>query len=120
MDAVLRTGERFGLKTNGEPWFRRAGSCPRGIFCGFRPLADSTLLFLICSYHLMTYRPASWRIPPPKQMEKLATEAARRPANAAGAPEVPLPPEYWDSLLQNPQAASSGLRTRHRRLAAIR
>jgi hypothetical protein len=59
-------------------------------------------------------------MPTPKQMEKLATEAARRPANAAGAPEAPLPQEYWDSLLQDPQAASGGPQPRHRRLFEIR
>jgi hypothetical protein len=56
----------------------------------------------------------------PKQMEKPATQAARRPANAAASPEAPLPSEYWDSILQDPQAASSGPRTRHRRLSEIR
>jgi hypothetical protein len=60
----------------------------------------------------MTDRPASWRMPTPKQMEKLAAEASRKPGLAAGAPEYPLPPEYWLSVLQDPRALSSGLQTR--------
>jgi hypothetical protein len=36
-------------------------------------------------------------MPTPKQMEKLAAEAARKPRNAAAAPEALLPAEYWDS-----------------------
>jgi hypothetical protein len=58
-------------------------------------------------------------MPTPKQMEKLAAEAARRPVNAAAAPEEPLPVEYWDSILEDPQAVSSGSKTRHRRLSEI-
>jgi hypothetical protein len=64
----------------------------------------------------MTDRPASWRMPTPKQMEKLAAEASRKPALSAGAPEEPLPPEYWQSLLQDPRALSHGLQTRQKRL----
>jgi hypothetical protein len=38
-------------------------------------------------------------MPTPKQMEKLATEAARKPANAALSPDEPLPViEYRASL----------------------
>ena len=88
-------------------------------FSGFRLSADSTLMFLLCSSEGMTDRPASWRMPTPKQMEKLAAEAARRPANAAAALEAPLPAEYWDSVLKDPQAVSSGSETRHRRLSEI-
>jgi hypothetical protein len=44
----------------------------------------------------MTDRPASWRMPIPKQMEKLAAEAARRPGPSAAGPDAPLPAEYWD------------------------
>jgi hypothetical protein len=58
-------------------------------------------------------------MPTPKQMEKLAAEAARRPTNAAAAPEAPLPAEYWDSILQDPRATSGGARTRHRPLSEI-
>jgi hypothetical protein len=66
----------------------------------------------------MTDRPASWRMPTPKQMEKLAAEG-RKPALPAGAPEEPLPPEYWQSMLQDPRALSGGPQTRQRRLSEI-
>ena len=44
-------------------------------------------------------------MPNPKQMEKLAAEAARRrgPAAAAG-PDAPLPDGYWESVLKDPRA----------------
>jgi hypothetical protein len=45
-------------------------------------------------------------------MEKLAAETSRKQALSAGAPEEPLPPEYWQSVLQDPRALSSGLQTR--------
>jgi hypothetical protein len=67
----------------------------------------------------MTDRPASWRMPNPKQMEKLAAEASRKPANAPGAPEEPLPPEYWQSVLQDPRALSNPPGARQRRLSEI-
>jgi hypothetical protein len=76
-------------------------------------------MFLICSNRPMADRPASWRMPTPKQMEKLAAEAARKPANAAVAPEAPLPPEYWQSVLQDPRALSGGLQTRQKPLSEI-
>jgi hypothetical protein len=51
-------------------------------------------------------RPASWRMPSPKQMEKLAREAARQPdAKPDPAPGDPLPEELWDSVLADPRAA---------------
>jgi hypothetical protein len=53
-------------------------------------------------------------MPTPKQMEKLAAEAHRHLELPAGAPEEPLPPEYWQSLLQDPRALSNGLQTRQR------
>lgn len=54
----------------------------------------------------MNDRPASWRMPSPKQFEKMAAEAARRrdPA-AAPAPADPTPDELWTSLLGDPRAA---------------
>jgi hypothetical protein len=67
----------------------------------------------------MNDRPASWRMPTPKQMEKLAAEASRRPTLPAGAPEERLPAEYWQSVLQDPRARSSGLQTRQMRLSEI-
>jgi hypothetical protein len=67
----------------------------------------------------MTDRPASWRMPTPKQMEKLANEAARKPAEPAGAPQEPLPPEYWQSVLSDARALSNPPETRQKRLSEI-
>ncbi|MGY4498341.1 hypothetical protein ACVWYH_002272 [Bradyrhizobium sp. GM24.11] len=63
-------------------------------------------------------------MPTPKQMEKLAAEAARRRGPSAAAPDAPLPAEYWDSLLKDPQlkdprAGAAGAQLRQRRLAEI-
>jgi hypothetical protein len=76
-------------------------------------------MFLLCSNCPMTDRPASWRMPTPKQMEKLAAEASRKPGLPAGAPEDPLPAEYWQSMLQDPRALSSGLQTRQMPLSKL-
>jgi hypothetical protein len=67
----------------------------------------------------MTDRPASWRMPTPKQMEKLAAEATRRPEAPVAAPDAPLPAEYWDSVLRDPRAQADGAQIRQRRLAEI-
>lgn len=67
----------------------------------------------------MTDRPASWRMPTPKQMEKLAAEAARRPAAPSGAPDAPLPAEYWESVLKNPRAIATEAQMRQRRLSEM-
>src|SRR5258705_7888851 len=67
----------------------------------------------------MTDRPASWRMPTPKQMEKLAAEAARRPAAPAAAPDAPLQAEYWESVLKDPRAGATGAQMRQRRLSEI-
>src|ERR1700754_779474 len=65
----------------------------------------------------MTDRPASWRMPTPKQMEKLAAELARRPGPTAATPDEPLPTENWGSVLKDPPAAATG--TRQQRLSEI-
>jgi hypothetical protein len=67
----------------------------------------------------MTDRPASWRMPTLKQMEKLAAIAARRPAVPVAAPDEPLPAEYWESVLKDPRAAANDIQMRQRRLAEI-
>jgi hypothetical protein len=67
----------------------------------------------------MTDRPASWRMPTPKQMEKLAAEAARRPSPSTAAPDAPLPAEYWESVLEDPRAGATGAQIRQRRLSEI-
>ena len=58
-------------------------------------------------------------MPTPKQMEKLAADAARRPALPAAAPDAPLPAEYWDSVLKDPRVDATGAQMRHRRLSEI-
>jgi hypothetical protein len=67
----------------------------------------------------MTDRPASWRMPTSKQMEKLAAEAVRKQATPVVAPEEPLPPGYWDSVLNDPRAAITGAELRQRHLSEI-
>ncbi|MGA7808783.1 hypothetical protein [Bradyrhizobium sp.] len=66
----------------------------------------------------MTDRPASWRMPTPKQMEKLAAEARRRQAVPDAAPDEALPAEYWDSLLKD-HRAGAGVATPQRKLSEI-
>jgi hypothetical protein len=53
-------------------------------------------------------RPASWRMPSPKQMEKLAREAARRRDQAVPdpGPGDPMPDKLWDAVLSDPRAAT--------------
>ena len=77
-------------------------------------------MFLLCSIQSMTDRPASWRMPTPKQMEKLTAEAARKFENPADAPDAALPAEYWDSLLEDPRTGANEARVRQHRLSEIR
>jgi hypothetical protein len=86
-------------------------------FLDFQP--DRTRqLFSLCSNSAKTDRPASWRMPTPKQMEKLAAEGARRPTPPAGAPDEALPAEYWDSVLRDPRAGATATQ-RQRSLSQI-
>ena len=81
-----------------------------GSFFGLRPYTDSTPLFLLCSIRGMTDRPASWRMPSPKQMEKLAAAAAARgnvPPVQTPGPGDEMPPEYWQAVLDDPHADAS-------------
>jgi hypothetical protein len=55
----------------------------------------------------MTDRPASWRMPSPKQMEKLAAAAVVRrnvPPVRTPGPGDEMPPEYWQAVLDDPRA----------------
>jgi hypothetical protein len=53
----------------------------------------------------MTDRPASWRMPSPKQMEKMAAATGRAASSMpALAPNDDLPAEYWQALLDDPLA----------------
>ncbi len=58
-------------------------------------------------------------MPTPKQMEKLAAGAVRKQIRPDSAPEEPLPPEYWDSVLGDPRAATTSTQLRQRRLSEI-
>ena len=58
-------------------------------------------------------------MPTPKQMEKLAAQAGLRPAGPAATPDAPLPPEYWESVLNDPRANTTGAQGPQRRLADI-
>jgi hypothetical protein len=59
-------------------------------------------------------------MPTPERMEKLAAEAAPKRVLAAAAPDQPLPPEYWESVLKDPRAGMTGVQMRQQRLAEIR
>src|SRR5690349_2722865 len=53
----------------------------------------------------MTDRPASWRMPSRKEMEKMALANGRKaPSAPALAPDDDLPPEYWQALLEHVRA----------------
>jgi hypothetical protein len=53
----------------------------------------------------MTDRPASWRMPTAKQMERMATALGRKAVpTRALAPNDDLPPEYWQALLEDARA----------------
>lgn len=75
----------------------------------------------------MTDRPASWRMPTPKQMEKLAAAAAVRanvPLVRTPGPGDEMPPEYWQAVLDDadgdPGPPAPGPSLRMQRLAEIR
>jgi hypothetical protein len=58
-------------------------------------------------------------MPTPKQMDKLAAEAARNFETTISAHDEVLPEEYWDSVLGDCRASSDGSRLRQRRLSDI-
>jgi hypothetical protein len=59
-------------------------------------------------------------MPSPKQMEKMAAEAARRPlVPAAAAPDAPLSAKYWEAVLKDPRAVSNDAQLRQRQLSEI-
>ena len=57
-------------------------------------------------------------MPTPKQMERMASEAARRPPPAEAAPDSALPADYWESVLNDPRARADN-RLRQSRLSEI-
>ena len=69
-----------------------------------RPSDDfrARLLFLLCSNAGMSDRPASWRLPSAKQMEKPLFEAVgSNPFARAFGPSDDMPTEYWDAGLRS-------------------
>jgi len=82
-------------------------------------------LFSLCSNTQMSDRPASWRMPSPKQIEKLGAGPPVVGGNAASAaapgPADPMPPAYWDAVLRDVRAdgAPPGPSIRTRRLSEI-
>jgi hypothetical protein len=71
----------------------------------------------------MKDHPASWRMPTPKQMERMEAEAVRKLASGmTGAESADMPPEYWDAVLSDPSAGarpSGGVPLQQRRLSEI-
>ena len=66
----------------------------------------------------MTDLPASWRMPTGKQMEKMAAALdSKAPLTPAMAPDVDLPAEYWQALLDD---ASADIRSSGSSIAALR
>jgi hypothetical protein len=70
----------------------------------------------------MSDRPASWRMPTPKPMEKPATKRSR-PAEApipTPGPADDLPEAYWDSIVRDPRGQiRTGVPILQRRLSEI-
>jgi hypothetical protein len=72
----------------------------------------------------MTDRPASWRMPTPKQMEKLAARVGvggNVPPVRTPGPGDEIPPEYWQAVLDDAAAnrPPAGPSIRTQRLANI-
>src|SRR5581483_11661017 len=68
----------------------------------------------------MSDRPASWRMPNPKQMEKMAAAARRDSMRPPGlAPDADLPPEYWRALLEAARETGPAPSARALRLSQI-
>ena len=79
-------------------------------------------LFLLCSNASMGDRPASWRMPSAKQMEKPLFEAVgSNPSARAFGPSDDLPIEYWDAVLRDAyaDAGPGGQSVRTLRLSEI-
>lgn len=53
----------------------------------------------------MTDRPASWRMPTQRQMEKMARDIGRKATSTSEREsQEDLPPEYWQALLNDSRA----------------
>ncbi|SNT61577.1 hypothetical protein SAMN05216374_5927 [Tardiphaga sp. OK246] len=70
----------------------------------------------------MSNRPASWRMPTPKEMEKLAATPDQAAASEPLTPGPPddLPEAYWDSIVRDPRGqVRTGIPIQQRRLSEI-
>ncbi|MGM4887448.1 hypothetical protein AB8A20_02120 [Tardiphaga sp. 604_B6_N1_1] len=70
----------------------------------------------------MSDRPASWRMPTPQQMEKLASKPDRvpEPPIPTPGPADDLPEAYWDSIIRDPRGQiRTGVPIQQRRLSEI-
>src|SRR4051794_25714319 len=95
MYAELQFG-RPGYKTIESGQFRHLPA-PNFRRASFR---RTRLSFSLCSNSSMNDRPASWRMPTPKQMEKLAASMGKGPARERSPePTDDMPDEYWRALL---------------------
>ncbi|SCB54125.1 hypothetical protein GA0061098_102380 [Bradyrhizobium shewense] len=66
------------------------------------PLVPLDFCSLYVPITAMTNRPASWRMPTPKQMENLAASMGRAPARERPlGPADDMPEEYWRALLDD-------------------
>jgi hypothetical protein len=91
----------------------RLSKAPKFNLCGLDFCSSYVLL------KDMSDRPASWRIPTPKQMEKLASKPSQPPIPAPG-PADDLPEAYWDSIIRDPRGQiRTGVPIQQRRLSEI-
>jgi hypothetical protein len=70
----------------------------------------------------MTDRPASWRMPTPKQVQRMANVIGRNaPAKPTPGPADEMPPEYWQAVLNDVSADArpSGIPIQKQRLGEI-
>src|SRR6202171_4955587 len=85
--------------------FPNARQRVHGVFHRLQPKGRLDRLFCICSNSRMSDRPASWRMPTPKQVEKLANGPLRSPRIDDHPPDGAFAQEYWDAVLRDPRAA---------------
>jgi hypothetical protein len=76
-------------------------------------------------YSCMTDRPASWRMPTQKQIERLPSPVDKQVAKApAAGPADTMPAQYWEAVLNDPLAdgrlSPAGPSTQTLRLSEIR
>ena len=97
-------GSAPDLRALHPPCYHMATSRSPAYRAGATPPSANCTTFRLDSHASMSNRPASWRTPPAKQMDKMAAEAAvGRNASAARPtdPADPMPAEYWDAVLKD-------------------